>query len=64
MSSRPSFVRPPVVHPGDAVAILSPSWAGPGVFPHVQDLGLQRLRTHLRLEPVEYPTTRKMGATP
>lgn len=64
MSLRPPLVRPPVVQPGDKVAILSPSWAGPGVFPRVQDLGLQRLRTHLQLEPVEYPTTRKIDATP
>lgn len=34
------------------------------MFPHVQDLGLRRLREHLQLEPVEYPTTRKVGATP
>ena len=64
MSLRPSFVRPPVAQPGDKVAILSPSWAGPGMFPRVHDLGLQRLRTHLQLEPVEYPTTRKIDATP
>jgi muramoyltetrapeptide carboxypeptidase LdcA involved in peptidoglycan recycling len=30
----------------------------------VHDLGLARLRTHLHLEPVEYPSTRKIGATP
>jgi len=53
-----------VVQPGEKVAILSPSWAGPAVFPHVHDLGLQRLREHLLLEPVEYPTTRKIDATP
>ena len=64
MFPRPTLLRPPVLQPGDKVAVLSPSWAGPGVFPHVQDLGLQRLREHLRLEPVEYPTTRKIGATP
>jgi muramoyltetrapeptide carboxypeptidase LdcA involved in peptidoglycan recycling len=63
MYPRPSLVRPPVLHAGDKVAILSPSWAGPGVFPQVQDLGLKRLREHLQLEPVEYPTTRKVGAT-
>jgi muramoyltetrapeptide carboxypeptidase LdcA involved in peptidoglycan recycling len=34
------------------------------VFPHVQDLGLKRLREHLQLEPVEYPTARQLGATP
>src|SRR5665811_502457 len=64
MSWSPSLLRPPVLQPGDKVAILSPSWAGPGVFPAVQDLGLQRLREHLHLEPVEYPTTRRVGATP
>ena len=62
--ARPSLLRPPVLQPGDKVAILSPSWAGPGVFPHVQDLGLKRLREHLQLKPVEYPTTRQLGATP
>jgi muramoyltetrapeptide carboxypeptidase LdcA involved in peptidoglycan recycling len=64
MFAGPTFVRPPVLQPGDKVAILSPSWAGPGVFPHVQDLGLKRLREDLQLQPVEYPTTRKIGATP
>jgi muramoyltetrapeptide carboxypeptidase LdcA involved in peptidoglycan recycling len=53
-----------VLQPGDKVAILSPSWAGPGVFPNVHELGLQRLREYLRLDPVEYPTTRKIDATP
>jgi muramoyltetrapeptide carboxypeptidase LdcA involved in peptidoglycan recycling len=33
------------------------------VFPQVHDLGLRRLREHLLLEPVEYPTTRKTSAT-
>jgi len=64
MFARPTLVRPPVLQPGDKVAVLSPSWAAPGVFPNVQDLGLARLREHLQLEPVEYPTTRKVGATP
>jgi muramoyltetrapeptide carboxypeptidase LdcA involved in peptidoglycan recycling len=64
MFPRPTLVRPPVLQPGDKVAVLSPSWAGPGVFPAVQELGLRRLREHLQLEPVEYPTTRKVGATP
>jgi muramoyltetrapeptide carboxypeptidase LdcA involved in peptidoglycan recycling len=64
MFPRPTLVRPPVLHPGEKVAILSPSWAGPGAFPHVQDLGLQRMREGLLLEPVEFPTTRKIGATP
>jgi muramoyltetrapeptide carboxypeptidase LdcA involved in peptidoglycan recycling len=64
MFPRPTLLRPPALQPGDEVAILSPRWAGLGVFPHVQDLGLQRLREHLQLEQVEYPTTRNVGATP
>jgi muramoyltetrapeptide carboxypeptidase LdcA involved in peptidoglycan recycling len=47
---------------GDAVAVVSPSAGLPGLFPWVQDLGLKRLRDHFQLEPIEYPTTRQMGA--
>jgi len=65
MSGMPRrFVHPAKLAVGDRVAVLSPSWAGPGVFPHVQELGLQRLRTHFGLEPVEYPTTRRVDASP
>lgn len=48
---------------GDKVAILSPSFAAPGMFPGVFEFGLERLRTIFELEPVEYPTTRKLGAS-
>jgi muramoyltetrapeptide carboxypeptidase LdcA involved in peptidoglycan recycling len=57
------LVSPPPVKPGDRVAVLSPSWAGPAVFPDVHDIGLQVLRDDFLLEPVEYPTTRQLGAT-
>ncbi|MEV4522143.1 S66 peptidase family protein [Micromonospora tulbaghiae] len=50
--------------PGDRVAVVSPSAGLPGLFPHVYELGLRRLRDELGLEPVEYPTTRVMGADP
>lgn len=48
---------------GDKVAILSPSFAAPGVWPHVHELGLKRLREIFELVPVEFPTTRKLGAS-
>lgn len=48
---------------GDKVAILSPSFAAPGKFPAVYELGLSRLRDVFGLEPVEYPTTKKIGAS-
>ncbi len=48
---------------GDKVAVLSPSFAAPGLFPHVFELGLERIHSVFGLEPVEYPTTRKLGAS-
>ncbi len=53
----PSVVRPRRLVPGDAVAVLSPSWAGPGSFPHVFEHGLAVLRGW-DLEVREYPSTR------
>jgi muramoyltetrapeptide carboxypeptidase LdcA involved in peptidoglycan recycling len=50
--------------PGDRVAVLSPSSGLPGLFPLPYELGLRRLLENFGLEAVEYPTTRKMGATP
>ncbi|MEK7534672.1 MAG: S66 peptidase family protein [Patescibacteria group bacterium] len=51
------------IKPGDKVAILSPSFAAPGKWPHVYELGLKRLREIFELEPVEFPTTKKVGAS-
>lgn len=48
---------------GDRVAVLSPSFAAPGRWPHVYQLGLERLRTLFGLEPVAYPTTAQLGAS-
>lgn len=47
----------------DNVAILSPSFAAPGRWPHVYELGLERLRNIFRLKPVEYSTTKKIGSS-
>ncbi|MFE5539544.1 S66 peptidase family protein [Streptomyces sp. NPDC056492] len=57
-------VYPPKPRPGDRVAVLSPSSGLPGLFPLPHELGLRRLRDDFGLIPVEYPTTRTMGATP
>lgn len=48
---------------GDKVAVVSPSFAAPAVAPAVHEQALERLRTVTGLVPVEYPTTRKLGAT-
>lgn len=44
--------------PGDRVAVLSPGAALPAEFPHVFDLGLERLAEEYGVIPVEYPSTR------
>ncbi|MGA2969651.1 MAG: S66 peptidase family protein [Acidimicrobiales bacterium] len=61
IASRLSY--PPKLSPGDRVAIVSPSWAGAGEFPLVHERGLAVLREELGLIPVEYPTTRHVGAS-
>ncbi len=61
--TRREFTYPRKLQPGDTVAVLSPSWAGPAVFPDVFELGLRRLREEFGLVPVEYPTTRKLAAS-
>ena len=53
----------PKLKKGDKVAILSPSFAAPGKWPHIYELGLKRLREIFELEPVEFPATKKLGAT-
>jgi muramoyltetrapeptide carboxypeptidase LdcA involved in peptidoglycan recycling len=60
----PAFVVPRKVRAGDRIAVVSPSWAAPAVFPAVHERAMQRLRDEFGLEPVEYPTTRLLGASP
>lgn len=55
------FAAKPI--PDDKVAVVSPSGGLPEVFPAPYELGLQRLRA-FGLEPVEYPSTRKLRSTP
>jgi len=55
---------PPKPKPGDRVAIVSPSFAAPGAYPELHEQAMRRLREDFGLEPVEFPTTRRLGATP
>jgi muramoyltetrapeptide carboxypeptidase LdcA involved in peptidoglycan recycling len=60
----PTLTTPPKLRPGDRVAVVSPSYAAPGAFPALHEQAMRRLRTEFGLEPVEYPTTRRLGAPP
>jgi muramoyltetrapeptide carboxypeptidase LdcA involved in peptidoglycan recycling len=56
------LIYPAKPRPGDKVAVVSPSAGLPELFPMPYELGLQRMRDEFGLVPVEYPTTRRMGA--
>ena len=57
------LVAPPKASPGDRVAVLSPSFAAPGEAPAVHEQAIRRLAEVTGLVPVEYPTTRRLGAS-
>lgn len=57
------FIQLPKIKPGDQVGVISPSAGLPELFPWVFDLGLERLKDIYGLNPVEYPTTRKMNSS-
>lgn len=58
------LVKPRALRPGDEVAIVTPSWAGPHEFPAVLDAGIDTLTQRLGLRVREYPTTRAPGEIP
>jgi muramoyltetrapeptide carboxypeptidase LdcA involved in peptidoglycan recycling len=58
------LIRPPKARAGERIAVLSPSFAAPGRFPAVHEQAMRRLAEVTGLVPVEYPTTRKLGAAP
>lgn len=62
MISQP-FSRLPKARPGDHVAILSPAFAAPAVSEAVHEQAMRRLKEFTGLVPVEYPTTRLLGAS-
>ncbi|GAA2148452.1 LD-carboxypeptidase [Kitasatospora kazusensis] len=59
--TEPAYPAKP--RPGDRVAVLSPASGLPEVLPLPFELGLRRLVEEYGLVPVEYPTTRRLGAT-
>lgn len=58
------MLTPPKLVPGDRVAVLSPAFAAPAVAPAIHEQALRRLTELTGLIPVEYPTTRLLGASP
>ena len=59
----PDVVQPRKARPGDRIAVLSPSFAAAGAFPAVHEQAMRRLIEVTGLVPVEFPTTRRVGAS-
>lgn len=57
------FLRLNKLKKGDKIAIVSPSFAAPGRWPHVYDLCLSRMNKIFELHPIEFPSTKKIGAS-
>jgi muramoyltetrapeptide carboxypeptidase LdcA involved in peptidoglycan recycling len=62
MTSQP-FSRVPKARTADRVAVLSPAFAAPAVSEAVHEQAMRRLTAATGLLPVEYPTTRLLGAS-
>lgn len=58
-----SFRAGPKAHPGDRVAMISPASAAPAISPTLHEQAMRRLTEATGLIPVEYPTTRQLGAS-
>ena len=52
-------VHPLKAQAGDSVAVVSPSFAAPEIFPAIHEHAMRRLTEITGLIPVEYPTTRR-----
>ncbi len=51
------YTKPQRLKKGDTVAIVSPSWGGPSVFPHIYENGVENLKK-LGLNIKEFPHTK------
>lgn len=58
-----SFQAVPKARPGDRVAVLSPAFAAPAFSPVLHEQAMRRLIEATGLIPVEYSTTRELGAS-
>ncbi len=52
------IIKPKKLKKGDTVAIVSPSWGGPNIFPHIYEAGIKALED-IGLKIKEFPSARK-----
>ncbi|MBA2650296.1 MAG: LD-carboxypeptidase [Legionella sp.] len=49
------LILPKKLSPGDKIAVISPSWGGPGAYPYRYEMGKQRLESIFGLEVIAMP---------
>lgn len=52
------MVKPKQLKRGSKVAVISPSWGGPAVYPDIYEMGLEVLKGTMEFQVVEFPTAR------
>lgn len=52
------MIKPERLKKGDTIAVLSPSWGGPSVFPELFELGLKNIKDYFGLNVIEFETAR------
>ncbi|MFH0906518.1 MAG: LD-carboxypeptidase, partial [archaeon] len=52
------MIKPNKLKKGDTIAIVSPSWGGPSIFPHIYENGLKILKEELALKIKEFPSAK------
>lgn len=50
-----TLIRPKHLNPGDTVAVVSPSWGGPGAIPRRYEMGKRELEQRFGFRVVEMP---------
>jgi muramoyltetrapeptide carboxypeptidase LdcA involved in peptidoglycan recycling len=55
MTNLSALIKPPLLKQGDRIAVVSPSWGGPGTFPHRYQAGKRQLIEALGVDVVEMP---------
>lgn len=53
-----TLIKPNKLNPGDLVAAIAPSWAGPGTLPHRFEAGVKQMINEFEVNVVEMPHTR------
>lgn len=60
-------VKPPALRPGDTIAVIAPSWCGPGTFPHRVERGVAALTDlgyHVAIAPHAFEQHGWVSGTP